>query len=195
MTAQQQPSTGTVTGNYQDFRLGDPAAFSKLWEHFRHRLLGLARKTLSGRMQRVSDAEDALQSAFVSFWQRADKGDFGDQMNRDDLWNVLGLITVRKALKHQRSQRAQKRGGGQQAADTPVDALPAGDAGIDFALTCEELLEQLEPELRIFALLRMMGAKNREIADQLSCTERKVERKLQLIRETWNDEIAKWSAG
>ncbi len=193
MSEENSPLTGSVTGIFQDFRLGDPAAVAQLWDHFRHRLLALARKTLAGRVQQVSDAEDALQSAFVSFWQRAGRGDFGDAMNRDDLWNVLGLITVRKALKHQRNEGALKRGGGRDMAAVPVEALPAAEEHADFALTCEGMLERLDGELRVFALLRLMGSKNREIAEQLGCTERKVERKLQLIRATWEDEIAEWT--
>lgn len=193
MSGDESPLTGSVTGIYQNFRLGDAAAFQQLWEHFGHRLLGLARKTLAGRVQQMSDAEDALQSAFVSFWQRSERGEFGEEMNRDDLWNLLGLMTVRKALKHQRFQRAQKRGGGTSAAEIPVEQVPASDDANDFALTCEELIQQLDDDLQVFAVLRLMGEKNREIAEKLGCTERKVERKLNLIRATWGDEIAKWT--
>lgn len=193
MPDDEPPLTGSVTGIYQNFRMGDPAAFTDLWNHFRHRLLGLARKTLAGRFQQVSDADDALQSAFVSFWQRSERGEFGEELNRDDLWNLLGLITVRKALKHQRLLSAQKRGGGTSSAEIPVEALTNPEENADFGLTCEELLEQLDPDLRVFAVLRLMGSKNREIAEQLGCTERKVERKLNLIRATWGEEIAKWA--
>jgi len=52
-------------------------------------------------------------------------------------------------------------------------------------LHSEELLDQLDSELREFALLRLLGFRNREIADRLGCTERKVERKLNLIRLKW----------
>lgn len=194
MPDENSPVTGTVTGLYRNYRLGDPAAFTELWSHFRSRLLGLARKTLPGRLQPVTNAEDALQSAFVSFWQRSERGEFGDELDRDDLWNLLGLITVRKALKHQRRQGAQKRGGGASGSAIALDAIPAPDDSPDFAITCEELLEKLAPDLQVFAMLRMMGAKNREVAEQLGCTERKVERKLQLIRATWETEIAQWSA-
>lgn len=193
MSADDSQDMGSVTGIYQNFRLGDPAAYTQLWDHFRHRLLALANKALAGKTQQVSDAEDALQSAFISFWQRAERGDFGEEMDRQDLWNLLGVITVRKALKHQRSRRAQKRGGGVASADVPVDSLAARDSPSDFVLTCEELLERLDPDLRVFAVLRLMGAKNREVAEQLGCTERKVERKLNLIRATWDDEVAKWT--
>jgi RNA polymerase sigma factor (sigma-70 family) len=194
MTDPEPLLTGTVTGLYRNFRLGDPEAFTELWGHFRTRLLGLARQTLAGRLQPVTDAEDALQSAFVSFWQRSERGDFGDELDREDLWNLLGLITVRKALKHQRRQGAQKRGGGIAGHAVPLEDIAAADDSPDFAITCEELLEKLDPDLKVFAVLRMMGAKNREVAEQLGCTERKVERKLNLIRATWETEIAEWSA-
>jgi len=186
-------ASANVTGMFRDYRSGDPAAFAELWSHFRSRLLGLARKTLSGRLQPVTDAEDALQSAFVSFWQRSERGEFGDDLDRDDLWNLLGLITVRKALKHQRKQGTQKRGGGSSHLAIPVEAIPAPEQNPDFAMTCEELMAQLDEELRTFAMLRMMGEKNREIAQQLGCTERKVERKLNLIRATWEAEISGWT--
>ena len=56
---------------------------------------------------------------------------------------------------------------------------------MEFDLYCSELLTALDEEPRAIALLRLMGYKNREIADLLDCTERKIERKLALIREAW----------
>ena len=53
------------------------------------------------------------------------------------------------------------------------------------------VLEQLEPEVREIAVCRLMGYRNREIAERLKCTERKIERKLQLIRLAWE---AAWPA-
>lgn len=184
--------TGSVSLVFQRMRAGDPHAVEHLWERFRPRLLALARNTLSGQSQRFADPEDALQSAFVSFWQRAERGDFGDDLDRDDLWNVLGVITVRKALKHQERERAQKRGGGRTADAMPVDAVASPHEGPELDIVCTEMLELLEPDLRPYAVLRLMGHKNREIADQFGCTERKVERKLQLIREIWEAEVQEW---
>ena len=153
--------SGSISIMFQRIRSGDPRAVEQLWARFRPRLLALARSTLAGRCQRVADAEDALQSAFVSFWQRAERGDLGDDLRRDDLWNVLGLITVRKALKHQERERAQKRGGDRQLENRSPDELaaPPSDTGID--LVCTELLELLDADLRSFAVLRLMGHKNR----------------------------------
>ena len=184
--------SGSVSMLFQRLHAGDSQAIEHLWSRFRPRLLGLAEKTLEGRWTAMADAEDALQSALVSFWQRAERGDIGDAMDRDDLWNVLGTITVRKALRQQRAERAQKRGGGYRTDATPVEEMPAPTNDPEFDTVCAEMLELLEPDLRSYALLRLMGHKNREIAAQFGCTERKVERKLRLIRAVWDREVARW---
>src|SRR5262245_57745560 len=105
-------ASGSVTGLFERLREGDAAAARGLWEHFLPRLLGLARKTLAGRPQQVADADDAVQSAFASFYQRVERRQFPGHLDRDDLWNLLGLITVRKVRKQARREKAQKRGGG-----------------------------------------------------------------------------------
>jgi RNA polymerase sigma factor (sigma-70 family) len=177
---------------YQQLRAGSDRALSDLIKRFWPRLMALASSTLTNRLQRVSDAEDALQSAIISFWEQVGQGDFKHEMDREDLWNVLGVITVRKALKLQEKERAQKRGGGRVVTGVPLDTAPGAVSEGEFDVLCTELLEMLEPELRAFALLRLMGHKNREIADELGCSERKVERKLNLIRSIWGAEASQW---
>lgn len=186
--------SGSITILYQQWRLGNSESLNQLMSRFWPRLLALANSTLRGRVQRMADAEDALQSAMISFWERVEGGGFDNAMDRDDLWNVLGLITVRKAIKLQERERAQKRGGGKVVSGMPLEQEPQphSDDGVD--LVCAELLEMLGPELQPFALLRLTGYKNREIAEQFGCTERKVERKLQLVRAVWEQEVDSWNA-
>lgn len=183
----------SITQFFAAMRTGDSGAAAKLWDRFFPRLHALARKALSGRPQRAADAEDAALSAFATFFQRARDGAFGEGLNRDDLWALLGMIAVRKARKQARRESAAKRGGGHVLdegaligdSDKPgLEASPAGPTG-DFDLHCEELLAQLGEEQRTIAVLRLLGHKNREIAEELGWTERKVERKLNLIRMTW----------
>lgn len=194
MGFEQQPfDCGSVTQFFGQLRSGSPAAAEALWERFFPRLVALARKTLAGRPQRVADADDAAQSAFASFCLRVQSGEY-DVENRTDLWNLLVVITTNKARMQIRRESAAKRGGGRVVGE---DALMRPDGSplslneavalppTDFDLHCEELLSQLEPELRDFALLRLLGYRNREIAEMHDCTERKVERKLNLIRLRW----------
>jgi len=100
---------------------------------------------------------------------------------------------VRKALRQQRRESAQKRGGGRVRDEADLHEVASSANSPEFDVVCAEMLELLEPDLRSYALLRLMGHKNREIADQFSCTERKVERKLQLIRAVWDEEVARWT--
>jgi DNA-directed RNA polymerase specialized sigma24 family protein len=184
---------GSITRFFDQLRTGDPGAAEALWVRFFPRLVALAQRVLAGRPQRAADADDAAQSAFASFCLRVKAGECRVS-DRDELWNLLGLITDRKARKQARRERAEKRGGGRvldegalthpDGSPLPLDEAAASPAD-EFDLHCEELLGQLSPELREFALLRLLGFRNREIADRLGCTERKVERKLNLIRLKW----------
>ena len=56
----------------------------------------------------------------------------------------------------------------------------------DFDLHSAELLDGLDPEVRTIAVVRLLGHTNREIATALGCTERKVERKLNLSGSSGN---------
>jgi RNA polymerase sigma factor (sigma-70 family) len=188
-----EPPEGSISQFFEHMCAGDNDAARKLWERFFPRLHALARTVLDGRTRRAADAEDAVQSAFASFFLRARAGAFGPGLDRDDLWGLLGVIAVRKARRQARRELAAKRGGGRVLDEAALagpderaglDDLAAQPAG-DFDLHCEELLGQLDQEQRTIAVLRLLGHSNREIAEQLACTERKVERKLNLIRLTW----------
>lgn len=187
-------SSGSITGLYRDWRRGRKDALSDLMARFRPRLLALAHSTLAGRLPRIADAEDALQNAMISFWQRVEEGELDESLDRNDLWNILGQMTARKALKLMEREAALKRGGGKVVTGVPLEnegASPANsDVGLD--IVCAELIEMLDPDLRSFALLRLIGNKNSEIASTFNCSERKVERKLNLIRAVWSDEVEKW---
>jgi DNA-directed RNA polymerase specialized sigma24 family protein len=189
--------TGSVTQFFHQLQAGDADAARGLWERYFPRLVGLARHALAGRPQRTADAEDAALSAFVTFWQGA--GGFASVLNRDDLWKLLGTIALRKALKQARRESTGKRGGGRVVGETGLfrpdgSPLPLDEAAGRlpppiFDLYAAELLDDLDPESRTIALMRLLGHTNGEIAGSLGYTERTVERKLNLIRRTWEDQI------
>lgn len=186
---------GSITLFLHQMMAGNEEAVSTLWQRFLPRLLGLARKTLASRPQRMADVDDAVQSAFASFWKRAADGEFGDQLDRYNMWNLLGTITVRKSLRQARHERAAKRGGGRVMTEGGLKR-PGGNPGSldDFSGSCSpaeldinttELLESLSDELRQIAVLRLLGYRNSEIAEQLDCSERTIDRKLESIRQQW----------
>jgi DNA-directed RNA polymerase specialized sigma24 family protein len=199
MSMSSASGEGSVTQLFALLEHGDEAAAARVWERFVPRLLGLARRTLASHPRLNGFADDVVQSVFASFFQQIQAGRLAVD-HRHDLWNLLGVMTVRKARRAIRKENAAKRGGGQvhnEPASTPETGVPplleaaAGPQwGPEFDLHAEEMLQNLPDELRTVAVLRLMGHTNAEIAQQLDWTVRKVERKLQLIRLTWERDLA-----
>ena len=191
---------GSLTCFLDQLRQGDPDAAEQVWLRSAPRILAIARKTLSHQPQRFTDSDDAAQSAFFSFWKRATRGDFAGDFNRENFWKLLTTITVRTALKHQQREKAQKRGGGRVYAEsslagqgeTPfrLDQALAQTPVHDFDMICEDLLLQLDGDLRSVALLKLTGHTHAETAELLDCSISSVERKLRLIRKAWQSESA-----
>ncbi|MEZ6124487.1 MAG: ECF-type sigma factor [Planctomycetaceae bacterium] len=190
--------TGSVSLILSQFREQSESAATTLWRRYFPRLVRVARTTLNHLPHRSDDAEDAAQSAFMAFWQQIARSGLESVVDRNSLWKLLATITIRKAQQKLRRERAQKRGGGKV---TPVSQLIDSDGqplrasrlfhqvpAHEFDLMCDELLELLPDDLRSFAVLRLFGHTNQEISEYARCSERKVERKLNLIRSYWREQ-------
>jgi DNA-directed RNA polymerase specialized sigma24 family protein len=181
----------------------DEAAAQEIWARYFERLAALARRKLKER--RVSDEEDVALSALNSFFRGVENGRFPRLDDRQDLWQVLVMLTERKAISQLRRYLAAKRGGrrvrGDSAFDNPAD--PAGSGGIHrvaspeptpefaslFTDECRRLFGLLaDPELKLVALLRMEGFTTPEIGRSLDRAPRSIERKLQMIRNIWENQ-------
>jgi len=178
-------------------RQGDAAAAQPLWERYFARLVAFARGKLHGASRRAADEEDVALSAFHSFCRAAQR--FPRLNDRDDLWQVLVMLTARKAYQERRGQQALKRCG-TAGADGPrtaaaaeavaldeiVGAEPTPEFAVSLAEHFEALLAKLPgEELRQVARLRLEEYSSVEIAERLGCAERTVRRKLVLIRSYW----------
>src|SRR5690349_5237792 len=102
----------SVTQWIDRLKAGDPDAAQKLWERYFRRLVGLARKKLRASPRRAADEEDVALSAFDSFCRGAGQDRFPRLHDRLDLWQLLVLLTARKAVDLAQHERRQKRGGG-----------------------------------------------------------------------------------
>src|SRR5215468_4937032 len=191
---------GSVTRLIIDLRSDQPAvrevAARLVWGRYFRELLALARNHLSARIRSREDEEDVLQSMYKSFCIRQRRGDF-DLANRDELWNLLVRITLRKARnaanRHLQGRRDVRREDA-EAADRPGEDLPGtildridsdGPTPAEAALLNEALERRFQmlkdPDLRQIALWKLEGYTNAEIAARLDCTVRTVERKLARI--------------
>src|SRR5262245_49553934 len=91
---------------------GDERAAQRLWQRYIGQLVRLARANLGRTPRRAADEEDLANSAFAGCF-RGIKADRFPRMNdRDDLWQVLVVLTERKAIDFRRHEMAAKRGGG-----------------------------------------------------------------------------------
>ena len=102
------PEPGSITCWISEIREGGSRAAMELWNRYYHRLVGLARKKLRDTPRRAADEEDVVLSAFDSFYRRAEQGQFPKLEDRDDLWQVLVMITARKAIDHLRHEHRLK---------------------------------------------------------------------------------------
>ena len=201
-------STGSVTTWVEQLRAGNRAAAQQLWERYFARLASLARRKLQGLRRGAADEEDVALSAFDSFSRGLEQGRFPQLGDRNNLWELLVFITVRKAIDLRQRETAQKRGGGKVAGESALDGLlgpEEGGAGIEQVVGAEptpELAAQAadevqrmlgrlpKEEVRAVALLKLEGYTNAEIAERLGCAEVTVERRLGLIRSLWKESAA-----
>jgi RNA polymerase sigma factor (sigma-70 family) len=199
--------TSTVIRWMEQVQAGDEEAAEQIWNDYYRRLMGLARLKLGGSPRRVGDEDDVVVNALDSFFRAARDDRFDRLQDRSDLWRVLAMLVARKAARQIEYQMRQKRGGGQVRGESVFiaadDSSPAGLENMageenmagDYIVEMQESLEQLldllpDDEYRAVANMRMEGHSNEEIAEKLGCTERTVERRLQRIREIWEQAAA-----
>ena len=183
---------------------GDGEAAQRLWEVYYGRMVDLARLKLQGTARRAADEEDVALSAFKSFCRGAREGRYPQVHDGDNLWPLLMSLTAHKAIDLLRHERRVKRGGpGLQAAATGPEPAPketdwsqvigrepSPEFALQIAEECQRLLDRLSDSiLRAIAVWKMEGYTTEEIAAKLGCVPRTVERKLQIIRKLWGDEV------
>jgi DNA-directed RNA polymerase specialized sigma24 family protein len=197
------PSEGSVSQWLGPLQDGDPDAVERLWDLYFQRLIELARARLRNLPHREA-AEDVALSAFDSFCRGAGRGRFPRLADRESLWRLLVVVTARKAAHYRRDANRQKRGGGAVGiGSAPPDAEmeayleqivgrePTPEFVAQAAEECGRLLRLLgDPELESIALLRMEGYTLEEIGDRLGYVPRTIKRKLRLIRDLWEQDLA-----
>ena len=193
--------TGADTRWLAQLKAGRVVAAQHLWERYYRRLVVLARVRLASLPRRAADEEDVALSAFDSFCRGAEAGRFPRLADRDDLWQVLVLLTARKAADLRQHERRQKRGGGavrgesafqvpgaeeEAGLDAVVGHEPTPAFACEVAEQCRRLLDGLaDDKLRALALGKLEGYTNAELAERLGCAVATVERKLARIRGIW----------
>lgn len=191
---------GSVTECLQRVKEGESFAQMQLFDRYQSSLLALANNRTRKGSVSGEDAESVVVSAFYDFLVGAQKGKFRKLADRQDLWQVLLMLLKRRAVSEHRSATAKKRTP-QASLDDPHShlAFRQVEETVDYQqLTPVEicqfeeefrlrLQELTDSKLREVALAKLSGFSNQEIADNLECSLRSVERKLALIRRKWMD--------
>ena len=197
---------GSITQWIQRLQQGDLSAVQHLWNRYATQLTDLARQRLAHAPKGIADEDDIAQCVFSSLCRGAEAGRFNDLKSRDDLWWLLLAIAKRKTVDHIRREaakkRSQKRTFNESELSTPgtpttllkLDSLIADEPTPDFIVMLEEQTRRLmgllrDDRLRAVALSRIEGYSVAEIAAQFAVSRRSVERKLQLIRAAWAEEL------
>jgi DNA-directed RNA polymerase specialized sigma24 family protein len=183
-------SGGSVTHWLRELQAGNQLAAQKLWEKYFHRLVALAHTRLKHLRRLVADEEDVALSAFDSFCRGAEHGRFPQLSDRDDLWQLLVMLTGRKAANLVEQECRQKRGGGKVPEEVQLEEVIGSEPTPEFAAQvadeCRYLLAVLDDaELRSIAVWKMEGYTNTEIAGKLGYVTVTIERRLRLIRGIW----------
>ena len=183
----------------EHLRQGDPEAVEQLWMRYFSRVVALARRRLSSQPRKAADDEDVALSVFDSFCRGVSAGKYPLLSSPDSLWPLLVVLTVRKACDRANYERRQKRGNGQVHAATELGPVGEDPFRMDALLsneptpetvavmneTCERLFSQLDDDQRQIALGKLHGHSNQDLATQMNCGLRTIERRLDLIRRTW----------
>jgi DNA-directed RNA polymerase specialized sigma24 family protein len=199
-------SQSPVTMWLRKLEAGDPNSAGAIYQHFCIRLQNLINRQIPASVRATYDADDVTVSAFHSLFMgvREQRYQLG---NRTDIWRLLLTIAERKIAKRIRFETQEKRDirrllqnsifvslhpGPQQNNLSGVNSLPGYEPTPAFAAevaeTCENLLGALPDDCcRTIALLMLENYTAEQVAKKLGCTRRTVQRKLLVIRRTWQD--------
>lgn len=193
----------SVTRWIHELRNGDEEAAEKIFDRYWDRLVEAARRHLRREPRPLNDEEDLAQSVLRSLCRGAAEGRLNGLANRDELWRLLIALTRQKAIDESRHEGRVKRGRGKTKLEADFEPLNSKNGVFsleelasespqpEFIIMIEEEASKLlallrNDSLRQIAIWRMEGFTVAEIAAKMNLYTRAIERKLKLIRETWN---------
>jgi DNA-directed RNA polymerase specialized sigma24 family protein len=190
------PSGGSVTVWLGQLKQGEEASLGKLHARYWPALVALARKKLRGAPVRAADEEDVAQAAFWSFYRGLKAGRLPHLESRGDLLALLTHIVACKAVNQiEHEVGVQKRSaarieGSSALAHLAEDVSPTPFEQALLHDCYARYVHGLPDKLRGIAELYLAGCTHKEIAAQLGCVERTVDRKIPLILARWQQMAA-----
>jgi len=169
------------------------AVGNRIFVRFTNRLISLARTRLNAKLKTKVDAEDIVQSAYRSFFNRQ-ASDVFELQDWERLWGLLAVLTLRKCYARVDYYHADKRDVRREitsasTADISVRSLHAEstEPTPEEAAAITEILERtmrgLDAKQREILSMTLQGYEVQEISDQVQLSERTVHRVRKQIRQ------------
>lgn len=200
-------NVASVSQWLEELKGNDPKAAEKLWIRYVEKVARLARRHFVGRRGRVANEDDVIAEVFTDFLHGVRDGRFPRLSNRNDLWQLLVLLTERKAVDQLRRHSASKRGGGLVAGESAfektgkvgsviqgIGQVVGGEPSPEFAVELADLFAHLlqalgDETLRTIARDTIAGHTQEEIAHAVGLSIPSIQRKLRIIRQCWEKEL------
>lgn len=205
ISSESSESNHSVTEWLVGLKAGDPDIALRLWRRYVEQLARLARRKIGSTPRRLGDEEDAANQVFHALLHGIAHQRFPELKDRQDLWQILIMLTERQAIAMRRREYAAKRGGGKLLGESAlqwkenaelggIEQVMGSEPSPEFAALCaENLAHRLsmlshDPHLVQIARDKLSGYANQEIAERLDISLRTVERNLSRIRQLWSTE-------
>ena len=183
----------SVTRWFHRLRDGDPDAAEVLWQEFFPRLVDVARHRFAADRDADYGADDAAASVLATLCQNAPADAYAGIDTRDDLWRLLVTSIRRKVIDRVRRGQTLKRGGEVSfvsADETLASPEPDAETLAMLRESLDRLLRSLSDQrLRDIAIMKMRGDSVAEIANHFDVSLRSIQRKLNLVRDAWRDQV------
>jgi RNA polymerase sigma factor (sigma-70 family) len=180
---------GSVSQWIAQAKAGDELALAKLHQRYWPALVGLARQRLHGSPI-PSDEDDIAQQAFLGFYEALKSQRVPKLVNRHQFLALLSHIVSCKACNQVTHERTARKGGGrvQQGSAVMRLAEDSRNSPLEEAILNDcyrKYVGNIPDSLLRFAELFLQGYTRQEIAEQMGCADRTVDRKLALVRAHW----------
>ncbi len=177
---------------FRQLRAGHSDAADQLFHQYVSRLIALVRARMAPKLARRFDAEDVVQSAFRSFFARAQVDAFEVERG-GDLWRLLTAIALNKLRKQIERHLAGKRDvraeehllGSSQSANLLHESChtPSPEEEVMLQDELEWLTKGLDQQQFEMLSMRLAGFRIAEIADEVDRSERTVRRSLSKLND------------
>ena len=171
-------------------RLGNQAAFSRLFDFYFNRLRSYISPKLTSQDRHEGYDEDIAIDCMERLWQDLTEGRFEAVVHREDLWIAMMCIAHSKSIDRRRYHRAKKRF---HVIITQMEFVSLCSPSYVFPSKELEFVEEWElfeeslpdDQYREIVRLKMEGLDVTDIATRLETTKRTVNRNLETTKGYW----------